>query len=302
MPTGAPPVPELRLDPSVAGARFSPIEFSWEWWHSQLIARSSACSLADPLDRPRLLPSASLPAHPLIAFNGALLARNRAEVMDRLIGGYDNWQGVGRWGSCRARFLRPLANRGRARVTCGFSETGSTSKGHGLARFVFEVTDLGGEPLADGWMLLFLLGCGSPALGRIESPAVALPDRPADEVVAHETPINVTFDWAMPSDDWNTTHFEAKGGNPAPLVHGPRNMAMIINDAARLYAGGEPSRVRDITLGSLTAPHFPGEVTETHLWRADGRRLLARLLVPAASRLDGGAGDKVVIDQIEIEV
>lgn len=291
----------LVVDPSIAGQRFPPLAFAWTWSDSQLIARAAACALDEPLDRPRLLPSTTLPGHPMIAFNGGLLARNRPEVMDRLIGGYDNWERLGRWGSGGLRFHRPLANEGRALVTCGFTETGSSSKGHALVRFVFEMRGEAGEELADGWMLLFVLGGGSPALGKLEAPRIAVPARPPDAVVVHETPVNVTFDWAMPSHDWNTTHFDVRPGNPAPLVHGPRNMSMVMHDAVRTFADGEPSRVRSITLGSLPASLFPREATETHLWREAAGRVLARLLVRAPHRVDGGAGDKIVMDQIVIE-
>jgi hypothetical protein len=186
-------------------------------------------------------------------------------------------------------------------VTCGFDAVGATSKGHGLARFTFEVEELpGGGGLARGWMLLFLLECGDESLGRLASSPIAVPARPPDLVVAHETPVNVTFDWAMPSNDWNPTHFDTRAGNPAPLVHGPRNMSLVLHDAARAFAAGDPALVRRITLGSLPAPHFPPEPTETRLWHEAGDRVLARLVVPAAGRTDGGAGEKIVIDQIEI--
>ena len=296
-------MPELKVDSRVAGARFSPHEFSWNWQDSQLIARAAGCSIADPLDRPLLWPESGAPGHPMIVFNGALLARNRPEVMDRLIGGYDNWQRVGRWGSTHTRFLRPPARAGHAAVECGFTETGVTSKGHALVRFAFEVNEMpSGERLADGWMLLFLLGCGSAALGKLAPPSIAMPERGADVVVAHETPVNVTFDWAMASADWNTTHFETREGNPAPLVYGTRNMALVIGDAARVFAAGAPARLRQITLGNLAAPLYPQESTETRMWREGAGRILARLVVPPKARIDGGAGEKIVIDQIEIHL
>ncbi|NJL18390.1 MAG: hypothetical protein HC938_15715 [Nitrospira sp.] len=44
--------------------------------------------------------------------------------------------------------------------TCGFTEVGASSKGHALVRFSFEIDDAeSGERLAEGWMLLFCLGC-----------------------------------------------------------------------------------------------------------------------------------------------
>ena len=288
------------VDPAIAGTRFGPYEFSWTWQTTQLIARAAGCSISDERDRPLLLPGGGRSGHPMIAFNGALLARNRPEVMKRLIGGYDVWRQVGRWGSGGMEFLRPLPASGRARVVCGFGAVGTTSKGHALVRFEFEVETMdGGDRLASGWMLLFLLECGPAGGDRLSTPRISMPERAPDALVPHETPDNVTFDWAMPSEDWNPTHFEAPAGSPAPLVHGPRNMALVLHDVARLFAGGDPGRVRAITLGSLPAPHYPGEATETRAWMAAERTVLVRLLVPAASRRDGGAGDKVVVDQIE---
>jgi hypothetical protein len=297
----APESHEPVVDPAIAGARFAPYEFAWDWTTAQLIARAAGCSVAEDLDRPLMTPDSTRPAHPLILFNGALLARNRPEVMERLIGGYDVWQRVGRWGSAYLRFAGPLARTGRARVRCGFSDVGGTSKGHALARFWFAIEDAESQrQLADGWMLLFLLGCAPPNAARLASPHVAMPERAPDTVVSHDTPINVTFDWAMASGDWNPTHFDRQAGNPAPLVHGPRNMALVLHDAARAFAAGRLERVREVTLGTIPAPHYPGERTESRFWREGDGRVLGRLVVPAAARLDGGAGDKIVIDQIEI--
>lgn len=292
-----------QVDPRVVEARFSPYEFAWDWGVSQLIARAAGCTVVEERDRPLLLRDSKRPAHPMTLFNGALLARNRAEVMEKLIGSYDEWQRVGRWGSGFARFGGALPQSGRAKVTCSFQQTGATSKGHALVRFAFDVADAAsGKSLAEGWMLLFLLGCGSEALGKLDPPRIAMPDRAPDVLVEHETPVDVTFDWAMPSQDWNTTHFETREGNPAPLVHGPRNMALVLTDAARAFADGAPERVREITLGNLPAPLYPKEATETRFWREADGRILGRLVVPAASRIDGGSGDKTVIDQIEIRL
>ncbi len=127
-----------------------------------------------------------------------------------------------------------------------------------------------------------------------------MPELGADEVVPHETPVHVTFDWAMASGYWNPTHFDTRAGTPAPLVHGPRNMALVLHDVVRCWAAGDASRIREVTLGSLPAPHYPSEPTETHLWRAAGGHVRARLVVPASGRIDGGAGDKIVVDRIEI--
>jgi hypothetical protein len=293
----------LRVDPGIAGSRFRPYEFAWTWETSQQIARAAGCSIDDPLDRPYMLHGSKRPGHLMIPFNGAILARNRPEVMERLIGGYDNWQNVGRWGSASLAFRSEVPRAGRGRVGCGFTEVGATSKGHALVRFAFEVDDAdSGARLADGTMLLFLLGCGHEGGGRVASRSIAIPARAPDLVVRHETPLNVTFDWAMPSEDWNTTHFETKAGNPAPLVHGPRNMALLLHDAARAFAAGELERVKEITLGSIPAPHYPREPTETRLWREEDGRVVGRLVVPAAGRIDGGTGDKVVIDQVEIRI
>ena len=292
-----------KVDPGIAGVRFSEFEFAWDWKATQLIARSAGCSIDDDLDRPWMLRDSDRPGHLMIPFNGAILARNRPEVMERLIGGYDVWQAVGRWGSGSLRFLAPIPRAGCGRVGCRFTDVGATSKGHALVRFAFEVDDAGsGVRLADGWMLLFVLGCGGETAGKIAPTRVAMPSRAPDVVARHDTPINVTFDWAMPSDDWNTTHFEPKGSNPAPLVHGPRNMAMVLHDAARTFASGRLEDVHEITLGNLPAPLYPGEATESRLWDEGRGRVLAQLVVPAGARIDGGSGEKLVMDQIEMKL
>jgi len=292
---------DAKVNPAVAGKRFSEFEFSWEWSTTQQIVRAVDGSVTRAIDSPWMMRDSDRPGHPMILFNGALLARNREEVMSALIGGYDVWQDVGRWGSGKADFKRAIPRAGSARVGCGFTEVGATSKGHALVRFTFEVDDAdSGDRLMDGWMLLFLLGCGHPDAGKISPPRIAVPERDADKVLEHATPVDVTFDWAMPSGDWNSTHFVTKGANPAPLVHGPRNMALVMQDAGRAFADGRVDRIRSITLGSMPAPQYPPEASETRFWDGGDGRVLGRLVVPAASRIDGGEGDKVVIDQIEI--
>lgn len=291
---------DLKVPSGIAGTAFSDYEFEWTWETSQLLSRATGCSIREAADVPRLMKASDAPGHPMVPFNGALLARNRDEVMDQLIGGYANWQKVGRWGSGGAKYSAPVPQAGRGRVRSHISEVGGTSKGHALVRFNFEVDDAStGGRLLDGWMLVFLLGCAPDGAGPLAAPRIAIPERAADEVVAHETPLNVTFDWAVPSGDWNTTHFIQQEGNPAPLTHGPRNMGLVISDACRFFAGGDVARLREITIGSLPAPHYPPEPTETRFWN-EGGRILGRLVVPAAGRIDGGDGDKVCIDQIEL--
>lgn len=291
---------DMKVPMGIVGTTFSDFEFEWTWETSQLLSRATGCSIKDYYDYPHLARDSDAAGHPMVPFNGALLARNRDEVMDQLIGGYANWQQVGRWGSGAARFSAPVPQAGRGRVTSRISEVGGTSKGHALVRFNFEVDDAGtGARLLDGWMLLFLLGCAPDSADGLAAPRIAIPDREPDEIQTHQTSLNVTFDWAVPSGDWNTTHFIQQEGNPAPLTHGPRNMGLILEDACRMFADGDRSRLREVTIGSLPAPHYPPETTVTRFWN-EGDRILGRLVVPAAGRIDGGDGDKVCIDQIEL--
>lgn len=291
---------DLKVPLDIVGTAFSDFEFEWSWQTSQLLSRATGCSIRDERDLPRLMHTSDGAGHPMVPFNGALLARNRDEVMDQLIGGYANWQQVGRWGSGGAKFFAPVRQSGRGLVKSRIAELGATSKGHALVRYTFEVHDLtNGAAMLEGWMLLFLLGCAPEGAGTISPPRIEMPDRAADVVVVHDTPVNVTFDWAVPSGDWNTTHFIQQEGSPAPLTHGPRNMGVVLQDACRAFAGGRVDQLKEVTIGSLPAPHYPPEPTETRFWREDDR-ILGRLVVPAASRIDGGEGEKVCIDQIEL--
>ncbi|MGE0598793.1 MAG: hypothetical protein AB7J35_03070 [Dehalococcoidia bacterium] len=293
---------DAKVPLGIVGTEFSPYEFGWDWQTSQLLARATGGSVRDERDFPRMFSTPGTAGHPMIPFNGALLARNRDEVMDQLIGGYATWQQVGRWGSGGAKWFKPVPVSGRAKVASRISELGGTSKGHALVRFNFEVSDASdGSALLEGWMLLFLLGCAPEGVGSLAAPRITVPDRAADHVVEHDTPVNTTFDWAVPSADWNTTHFILQEGNPAPLTHGPRNMGLVISDAARTFANGDASKLKEVTIGSLPAPHYPPEPTETRFWN-QGDRVLGRLVVPAAARIDGGEGDKVCIDQVELRI
>ncbi len=94
----------------IVGTSFSEYEFEWTWETSQLLSRATGGSIRDERDLPRLMKTSNAPAHPMVPFNGALLARNRDEVMDQLIGGYATWQKVGRWGSGGAKYFGPIAS------------------------------------------------------------------------------------------------------------------------------------------------------------------------------------------------
>ena len=59
---------------------------------------------------------------------------------------------------------------------------------------------------------------------------------------------------------------------------------------------------KGVALGSMPAPHFPREGTQTRLWREADDRVLGRLVVPPSSRIDGGSDEKIVIDQIEVRL
>ena len=273
-----------KVDPKIAGTKFSAHEFAWDWKTSQLLARATGCSIRDELDRPSMLKDSDRPGHLMIPFNGALAARNRAEVMDRLIGGYDVWQDVGRWGSGGAKFLGAVPRSGRGRVGCGFTEVGATSKGHALVRFTFEVDDAdSGQRLMEGWMLLFLLGCGSEDAGKLNPPRIAMPERAPDQVVEHQTPVNVTFDWAVPSEDWNTHPLRDQGDEPGAAgaraaQHGPGAAGRRAHIHRRQARAGQGDHARQPTGASLPA-------------RADADTLLERGRRPrprTAGRSGGG--------------
>src|SRR5262245_47558580 len=125
---------DMKVPLDIAGSVFSDYEFAWTWETTQLLARAVGCSIREERDLSCMANASEGAGHPMVAVNGALRARNRDEVMDRLIGGYENWQRVGRWGAGSAEFLRPVPQAGRGRVSSRISEVGATSKGHALVR------------------------------------------------------------------------------------------------------------------------------------------------------------------------
>ena len=240
---------DLRVPLEIAGTTFSDYEFAWTWETSQLLARATGGSIREASDVSRMMKTSGAAGHPMVPFNGALLARNRDEVMDQLIGGYANWQQVGRWGSGLAKFFGAVPQAGRGRVSSRITEVGGTSKGHALVRFNFEVHDVSsGAQLLEGWMLMFLLGCAPEGAGALTPPRIAIPERAPDQVVAHDTDVNVTFDWAVPSGDWNTTHFVLAGGQPGaadtrPAKHGTGDFRMRAGPSqAAMSPGSRRSR------------------------------------------------------------
>lgn len=196
---------------------------------------------------------------------------------------------------------RPLPLAGEGTTRSFFVDLVDKGPGRGalvLARR--EVRDGAGDRLAtvDTW--LFVRGAGGfggkPAGGP---PAVEIPGRAPDAVVAQPTAGHAALLYRLMLRDHNAVHadpaYAADAGFDRPILHGLATFSMAIHAAIAGATGslaGHARRFRGAQ-ARMVSPVFPGDTLHTEAWRGGGGAVLFRTTVPArgttvidAGRLD----------------
>ena len=135
-----------------------------------------------------------------------------------------------------------------------------------------EVKLAGGEPLYTMENVIFARGdggCGGPS----SSAAVPhrVPDREPDLVHVSETRRDQALLYRL-NGDRNPLHadpgFAAKGGFPAPILHGLCSYGIACRAVLASVCDYDPGRIRSFDV-RFTSPVYPGETIHTDLWIDD---------------------------------
>jgi len=190
--------------------------------------------------------------------------------------------------------LRPLPAEGS--VTGRSRVTDVVDKGAGKGAVIYIETVLSNvassEVLARCWSSIFARGDGgfggSPASPRIPH---RLPERAPDAVCALPTFTNSALLYRL-SGDLNPLHSDPaharRAGFDRPILHGLCTYGLTAHAVLRTFCDYNPDRLRRFEV-RFSAPVFPGETVEVHLWR-NGEEVSFRAVVPArgAKVIDNG--------------
>jgi len=151
-------------------------------------------------------------------------------------------------------------------------------KGPGKAAMIRAVKTLknpGGELVAEASETWVVRGGGGFG-GARDLPGEALPPVPSrdpDYAVPLPTSRAQAATYRL-SGDRNPLHIDPvtarRAGHERPILHGLSTMGVIARAVIHACAEGDAERLREIAL-RFTAPVFPGDTIETHIWLEAGR-------------------------------
>ena len=151
-------------------------------------------------------------------------------------------------------------------------------KGPGKAAMIRAVKTLknpGGELVAEATETWVVRGGGGFG-GARDLPGEALPPVPSrdpDYAVPLPTSLAQAATYRL-SGDRNPLHIDPftarRAGHERPILHGLSTMGVIARAVIHACADGDAERLREIAL-RFTAPVFPGDAIETHIWQEAGR-------------------------------
>jgi acyl dehydratase len=152
--------------------------------------------------------------------------------------------------------------------------TDLADKGPGKAAMVRAVKTLknpGGEQVAEAIETWVVRGGGGFGGARDlpGEPLPAVPSRNPDYAVTLPTSHAQAATYRL-SGDRNPLHIDPitarQAGHDRPILHGLSTMGLIARAVIHACAEGDAARLREIAL-RFTAPVFPGDTIETHIWR-----------------------------------
>lgn len=156
--------------------------------------------------------------------------------------------------------------------------TDLADKGAGKAAMIRSVKTLknpGGELVAEATETWVVRGGGGFG-GARDLPGDALPAVPSrdpDYAVPLPTSRAQAATYRL-SGDRNPLHIDPviarRAGHERPILHGLSTMGVIARAVIHACADGDAARLREIAL-RFTAPVFPGDTIETHLWQEADR-------------------------------
>lgn len=144
-----------------------------------------------------------------------------------------------------------------------------------MIRAVKTLKNPGGELVAEATETWVVRGGGGFG-GARDLPGEALPPVPSrdpDYAVPLPTSLAQAATYRL-SGDRNPLHIDPvtarRAGHERPILHGLSTMGVIARAVIHACADGDAERLREIAL-RFTAPVFPGDAIETHIWQEAGR-------------------------------
>lgn len=132
------------------------------------------------------------------------------------------------------------------------------------------VNDQGGAPVAEVRGTMFIRGTGS--VRKAAAAAAAATEMNGDVVYEETTKVDEdqTHRYAEASGDYNPIHLDENtarmAGLPGIILHGMCTMAIASKGAVDGLAGGNPERIRRVSV-RFSRPVLPGQELTTKFWR-----------------------------------
>lgn len=169
---------------------------------------------------------------------------------------------------------KPLPTSGTLRCEAVVADV--LDKGSGVVILMDVYSYSGKELICYNQFSIFLVGSGGFG-GKRKSDkvkeAVALPNRPPDNVLTDTTSLNQAALYRL-SGDWNPLHIDPNFANLAgfdkPILHGLCTFGFSARHVLRQFSDNDVSRFKAIK-ARFAKPVYPGQTLQTEMWKEGDR-------------------------------
>ena len=282
----------MPINPDALGAEGSPVESSWDSKDCLLYALGVGAGMDDPVgselefttENSHEVTQRALPTMCVVLGNGLTGPDNPM----RRLGSFN--PALLLHGEQTITLHRPLPTA--ATISTVARITGVYDKGKAaVVEITSGATDAAdGRPLYTNVTTLVLRGEGGWGGDRGPSaPGTDRPDRAPDRVVSCSTRTDQALLYRL-NGDRNPLHsdpaFAALAGFDRPILHGLCTYGFTGRALLHAVCGGDPDRFGSM-YGRFSAPVFPGDQLDVHIW-TDGDRAWYRTLVADRPVIDNG--------------
>ena len=262
----------MALRPGLVGATGDPVEFAWTHDDTMLYAVAVGAGQDDPLRELAFTTENTEGVAPQVLPTFANIITRGAHLD---LGDYDPTRLV--HAEQAFRLHAPLPPSGRATVTPRVTEVLDKGRAALVTTEATAVDTATAAPLTTTVQKLYLGGEGGFGGPRGTSEPWSVPDRAPDHVLECRTARGQALLYRL-TGDRNPLHadpaFAARGGFPAPILHG---MCTYGFTGRLLHAlcDGDARRFRAMD-GRFTKPVYPGDALTVEVWREGFFRTLRR--------------------------
>lgn len=169
---------------------------------------------------------------------------------------------------------KPLPTSGTLRCEAVVADV--LDKGSGVVILMDVYSYSGKELICYNQFSLFLVGSGGFGGKRTSDKvkeAVAVPNRPPDNVLTDTTSLNQAALYRL-SGDWNPLHIDPNFANLAgfdkPILHGLCTFGFSARHVLRQFCENDVSRFKTIK-ARFAKPVYPGQTLQTEMWKEGDR-------------------------------